>query len=77
MYFTRRAVAIMKASLEARKIVTVAGTTIADGVAVAKPGEHTFPIIQKYVDEIVTVTEEEISGLPRNRNRADDRNPRS
>jgi threonine dehydratase len=35
--------------------------TIADGIAVKRPGEKTLPIIQEYVDEIVTVTEEEIA----------------
>jgi threonine dehydratase len=47
------AIAGMKASVEAGKIVTVSGSTIADGIAVARPGNHTFPIVQKYVDEIV------------------------
>jgi len=54
-------IASMKASVEAGKIVSVAGTTIADGIAVGRPGEHTFPIVQKYVDDIVTVSEEEIA----------------
>jgi threonine dehydratase len=54
-------VASMKASAEAGKIVTVSGSTIADGIAVARPGDHTFPIVQKYVDEIVTVSEDEIA----------------
>ncbi len=35
--------------------------TIADGIAVKTPGEHTFEICQKYVDDIVTVTDDEIS----------------
>ena len=35
--------------------------TIADGIAVAKPGEIPFEIIQENVDEIVTVTEDEIA----------------
>ena len=35
--------------------------SIADGIAVAKPGKNTFKIISKYVDEIVTVSEDEIS----------------
>ncbi|MCH5206507.1 MAG: threonine ammonia-lyase [Oscillospiraceae bacterium] len=35
--------------------------TLADGIAVKEPGEHTFDYCQKYVDEIVTVTEDEIS----------------
>ena len=54
-------IASMKASMEAGKIVTVSGSTIADGIAVARPGEHTFPIVHKYLDEIVTVSEEEIA----------------
>lgn len=36
-------------------------STIADGIAVKKPGELTFSLCQKYVDEIVTVTEGEIA----------------
>ena len=35
--------------------------TIADGIAVRKPGEITFNIIQKYVDDIVLVSDEEIA----------------
>ena len=54
-------IASMKASLEAGRIVTVPGTTIAHGIAVGRPGEHNFPIVQKYVDEIITVSEEEIA----------------
>lgn len=36
--------------------------TLADGIAVKEPGENTFELVNKYVDEIVTVTEDEISG---------------
>ena len=36
-------------------------STIADGIAVKKPGEHTFDLVQKYVDDIALVTEDEIS----------------
>lgn len=36
-------------------------STIADGIAVKKPGEHTFDLITKYVDDIALVTEDEIS----------------
>ena len=54
-------IAAMKVSVEAGKIMTVPGSTIADGIAVARPGEHTFPIVQRYVDEIVTVSEPEIA----------------
>lgn len=36
-------------------------STIADGIAVKTPGETTFSMVKKYVDEIVTVTDDEIS----------------
>lgn len=36
-------------------------STIADGIAVKKPGENTYELCQKYVDEIVTVSDDEIS----------------
>lgn len=35
--------------------------TIADGIAVKEPGLHTFDLCQHYVDEIVSVTDDEIS----------------
>jgi threonine dehydratase len=35
--------------------------TLADGIAVKQVGEITFPIIQKYVDEVVEVDEDEIA----------------
>ncbi len=40
------------------KLSTV--STIADGIAVKEPGAHTFELVSKYVDGIVTVTEDEI-----------------
>ena len=53
--------ACMKASHDAGNIVCLPGIlTIADGLAVKCPGQHTFEYCQKYVDEIVTVTEDEI-----------------
>jgi threonine dehydratase len=36
-------------------------TTIADGIAVRRAGSVTFPVVAKYVDEIVTVDEDEIA----------------
>ncbi|MFC4023966.1 threonine ammonia-lyase [Oceanobacillus longus] len=36
-------------------------STIAEGIAVKEPGKLTFPIIQEYVDDIVTVKDEEIA----------------
>ena len=35
--------------------------TIADGIAVSKVGEKTFPVIQERVDEVVTVSDDEIA----------------
>lgn len=49
-------------SLEAGEIVTVAvGPTIADGIAVARPGTLNFEIISRTVDEVVTVRDDDIS----------------
>ena len=36
-------------------------STIADGIAVKEPGVNTFEMCQQYVDEIVTVSDDEIS----------------
>lgn len=36
-------------------------STIADGIAVKEPGVNTFDMCNKYVDEVVTVTDEEVA----------------
>lgn len=52
----------MKVAVAEGKPVTIhASATIADGIAVRRAGELTLPLVQKYVDEIVTVDEEEIA----------------
>lgn len=52
----------MKASFENGKVTSAFNdVTIADGIAVKTPGDLTFDIISKNVDEIITVTEEEIA----------------
>ncbi len=52
----------MKESLDAGKIITLDNvSTIADGIAVKTPGTRTFDICSQYVDEVVTVTEDEIA----------------
>lgn len=52
----------MVKALEAGKPYLIKGNkTIADGIAVGKPGTKTFEIIEKNVDNIVTVSEDEIS----------------
>ena len=54
--------ASMVASREANEIVSLPSvSTIADGIAVKTPGSLTFDIIQKYVDDIVSVTDSEIA----------------
>jgi threonine dehydratase len=50
------------ASLKRKKLVEVRiRPTLADGIALRKVGEITFPILQRAVDEIVTVREDEIA----------------
>ena len=52
----------MKAAVAVGHPVTLSpAATIADGIAVRRAGEKTLPLVQKYVDEIVTVDEEEIA----------------
>ncbi len=50
------------ASRQAGQIVHIETTeTIADGIATKRIGEHTWPLIERLVDDIVTVSEEEIA----------------
>lgn len=52
----------MSNSVSKGEIQTLDGvTTIADGIAVKEPGQNTFALCSKYVDGIVTVTDDEIS----------------
>ena len=44
-----------------RREVLDSVSTFADGIAVKNPGENTFEIISKYVDDIVCVSEDEIA----------------
>jgi threonine dehydratase len=50
-----------KSLKEGKPIAVEAGQTIADGIAVKRPGEKTLPIIKDFVDRVVEVTEEEIA----------------
>jgi len=51
----------MQESFKEGKIVTLNGVnTIADGTAVKTPGEKIFPYIQKYLDDIITVEDDEL-----------------
>lgn len=52
----------MQQSLEQnQKIRLDSVSTIADGIAVKEPGDNTYEMCRRYVDEIVTVTDDEIS----------------
>ena len=42
-----------------KKLASV--STIADGIAVKEPGDLTFDIVSQYVDELVTVTDDEVA----------------
>ncbi len=49
-------------SVKDGKIERLTGvSTIADGIAVKQPGDITYEMCQRYVDEIVTVTDDEIA----------------
>ena len=53
--------ASMKASLDAGHVVTLDRVeTIADGVAVKPPGDQIFPYIQKNIDDIITIPDDEL-----------------
>jgi threonine dehydratase len=64
-----RVIGVQPARLPSMKVAIAEGhpvtlspaATIADGIAVRRAGEKTLPLIQKYVDDIVTVDEEEIA----------------
>lgn len=52
----------MLKSLESDEIETLDGVnTIADGIAVKTPGDLTYELCQKYVDGVVTVSDDEIA----------------
>src|SRR5216684_4344895 len=52
-----------RASLDAGELSTLPSiATIADGIAVKRPGSMTFPIIQRLVDDVVVVNDEAIIG---------------
>lgn len=49
-------------SIKQKKQITLdTVSTFADGIAVKHPGDNTFELVSKYVDEVVTVTEDEIA----------------
>ena len=52
----------MYQSLRKNKLCSIpCHTSIADGIAIKSPGDITFPIIKKYLDDIVLVNDEEVA----------------
>jgi threonine dehydratase len=51
------------ASLEAHEPLGArsAGGTICDGIAVKRPGDFTLPLVERYVQEVVTVSDDEVA----------------
>ena len=58
---TSRLPAMQQALAQHGPVTLDAATTIADGIAVRRAGAITFPVVAAYVDEIVTVEEDEIA----------------
>jgi threonine dehydratase len=58
---TARLPSMKEAVREHHPVTLEPATTIADGIAVRRAGEITFPVVARYVDEIVTVNEDEIA----------------
>ena len=58
---TERLPSMLRAIEQGSAVTLPAEATIADGIAVRRAGELTLPLVQRYVDEIVTVDEEEIA----------------
>ena len=52
---------MLAAAREGHPVTLAAVSTVADGIAVRSAGAKTFPIVQKYVDDLVVVDEEEIA----------------
>jgi threonine dehydratase len=58
---TERLPSMLRATEAGAPVTIPAQATIADGIAVRRSGDRTLPLVQRYVDEIVTVEEEEIA----------------
>jgi len=55
------AASMFESRLAGKPITLESAATFADGIAVKQPGENTYNIISEYVDDIVTVSEDEIA----------------
>ncbi len=58
---TERVPSMVEALKNHAPVTVAAASTIAEGIAVRRAGELTLPLIEMYVDDIVTVSEEEIA----------------
>lgn len=58
---TSRLPSMREAVREHHPVTLQPATTIADGIAVRRAGDVTYPVVARYVDEIVTVDEDEIA----------------
>ncbi len=58
---TSRLPSMLAARLAGHPVTVDPATTIADGIAVRRAGDVTLPVVERYVDEIVTVDEDEIA----------------
>ena len=58
---TSRLPSMQHALRDGHPVTLEPATTIADGIAVRRAGAVTFPLVQRYVDAIVTVNEDEIA----------------
>jgi threonine dehydratase len=58
---TSRLPSMQAAVREHHPVTLEPAMTIADGIAVRRAGEITYPVVARYVDEIVTVDEDEIA----------------
>ena len=58
---TERLPSMLRATEVGHPVTIPASATVADGIAVRRAGDVTLPLVQRYVDEIVTVDEEEIA----------------
>jgi threonine dehydratase len=58
---TERLPSMLRATEAGHPVTIPASATVADGIAVRRAGDVTLPLVERYVDEIVTVDEEEIA----------------
>jgi len=58
---SERTASFIPSLAEGRPVTIDTRPTIADGIAVARPGDLTFAAVQRYIDEVVTVSDDDIA----------------